>query len=140
MAAAARGGGGRVRIGSDLDDPVGALGRRGKERVVDVAEVQGHHGHGPAAGLLQQQRLLQGVVVRLVENERRGAQVEFRRRSGDFQGFDQVGDLAQHHRDVHQTLLSPKSMDSAKSSMMSRTLSLPSRPPTLAASSKRDSS
>ena len=91
-------------------------------------------------GLLQQQRLLQGVVVGLVEDERRGVQIECRAGGGDLQRLDQVGNLADHHSDVHETLLSPKSIDSANSSMMSRTLIWPSRPVTLAASSNRDSS
>ena len=130
----------QVLVQRDLHDPVGPLGRRRVKGVVDVAEVQGDGRDGSASGLLQQQRLFQGVIVGLVDDERRAAQVERRARGIDFQRLDQVRNLTDHNGDLHTVLLSPKSIDSASNSTMSRTFNRPSKPATLAASSKRGNS
>ena len=69
IAAAAAAGGGVSSSTAILMTWSAPLAAAAIERVVDVAEIERHDGHRPAGRLLQQQRLLQGVVVRLVDNE-----------------------------------------------------------------------
>src|SRR5665647_2880595 len=67
---------------------------------------EAHGGDTSAVALFQQQRLLQGMIVGLVENERCGAQIKLHAGGGDLQWFDQVGNLADHDSNLHTALLS----------------------------------